>query len=98
MAERETKTPMSPDCWPRASDVIAFRLGYLQATCDQILALVTALQADPKASGHPILSHLRRWAGDVMLLHKLWVAWRTVSLPAGLASWGYIAARWLGWL
>ena len=40
------------------------------------------------------LSKARAWANDVLLLHKLFVAWRAVSLPAA----GYTLARWLGWL
>jgi hypothetical protein len=78
--------------------LVAFRLGYLQATCNQILAKVAAMQpmsTEPPRSGRmKLLSKLRAWASDFLLLHKLFVAWRAVSIPAA----GYTAARWLGLL
>jgi hypothetical protein len=40
------------------------------------------------------MKKLRAWANDIHLAHKLFVAWRSVSLPAA----GYTLARWLGWL
>jgi hypothetical protein len=77
--------------------LVAFRLGYLQATCNQIKSMVAAMQAQQTAppSGPPsLLSKLRALVKDIELLHKLFVVWRFFAIPSA----GYTLARWLGLL
>jgi hypothetical protein len=97
MAERTREN--SNGCWPNSTDVIAFRLGYLQATCDRILAQVTAMQtAPPKMSGLPSwLANLQDWSKRIELVHKLYrvLVWsRVVLWPAYVIG----GMRYLGWL
>jgi hypothetical protein len=105
MVERERSTQNSNASWPTSNDVAMFRLGYLQATCDQtkatcnqILAKVVAMQAQPTAPppgpAKTRWAKWRAWADDFLRLHKLFVAIRIVLLPsAAVTLWS-----WLGWL
>jgi hypothetical protein len=80
--------------------VMAFRLGYLQATCNQILAKVVAMQAQPTAPPPPPgppspWTTMKDYAKDFVLLTKLWAALR--SGPWGILAWlGYGLLKWLG--
>jgi hypothetical protein len=107
MVERERSTQNSNASWPTSNDVAMFRLGYLQATCDQtkatcnqILAKVVAMQAQPTAppppSGPPSpWTTMKDYAKDFVLLTKLWAALR--SGPWGILAWlGYGLLKWLG--
>lgn len=98
MAEYTPRMKTSDTSCNSSLMLVAFRLGYLQATCNQILAKVVAMQgqqtAPPPKSGLPILSRWRAWAADFVLLHKLLVTMRVVGWSgAALTLWA-----WLGWL
>jgi hypothetical protein len=75
-----------------------FRLGYLQATCDRILKAVTATPAATPTSGLAQWRWLKDRLAEFVLLQKAWAAWRAISWPVSISSWGYIVGRALGWL
>jgi hypothetical protein len=82
--------------------LVAFRLGYLQATCNQILAKVAAMQAQPTAPPPPpgpsILKHIKT------VLDLLGVAYKALPVIRWVMAinfFGWLAkqgARLLGWL
>ncbi len=81
--------------------LVAFRLGYLQATCNQILTRVAAMQSQqtaPPSGPKSLIGSLRAWAADFLLLHKVWSAWRAIRWPASIGMWAAAGAKWLGWL
>lgn len=82
--------------------LIAFRLGYIQATCNRILAKVdAAMQANSTAPPTPSGPMKSRWTktkerlSEFVLLSKVLHALRNV--PWGLlTALGYGALKWLG--
>jgi hypothetical protein len=90
--------------WPRPNDLVLFRLGYLQRTCDLILAEVRARPSSPPSASIPsgpgtwgrICGRTRDWV--VETLHRLWQLWRRLrEWPWGVLGWAlYGGLRWLG--
>jgi hypothetical protein len=83
--------------------LVAFRLGYLQATCNQILAKVVAMQAQPTApppsDPETFWSRLKQRLDEFETLQRAWRKSGEIyrSGPWGLlGGLGYIAGRKLG--
>ena len=82
------------DLPPHSRDALMFRVGYLQSTCDQILARVTAQRSTATPSIWTRMHELSRKADLAHKLYKVLVWSRLVSWP----TYAYLGLRWLGWL
>ena len=77
-----------------------FRLGYLQRTCDLILATVmarptAALTTTEEPSGQVLWHRIRGWAADALLISKIIQLWR--SGPWNMLGWlVFFAGKWFG--
>ena len=96
MDEHERTTPKSKGCWPRASDVAFFQIGYklglITQKLDQLIAMQTAPPTKTKF-GQMILTNISAWSKRIELAHKLYLWSRLVLWPAYI---GFL--RWLGLL
>lgn len=98
MAEHTHQTKTSDASCSSSLMLVAFRLGYLQATCNQILARVSAMSAPtaPPPSGPSLWTTAKEYLTGFVLLHKAWSAWRAISWPVSLGVWASAVAKFLG--
>lgn len=82
----------------RGQDLQQATLERIILTTGQVLEAIRQQQmaSAPPTSGPTIWSRLNDLIRRFETAHKLWRLWCAVRLPAGIASYGYIALRWLG--
>lgn len=102
MGEYTSKTKTSDNSCSSSLMLVAFRLGFLQATCNQILAKVGAMQTPAAPPSGPETSWLSRMKDHLDRFETLQRVWRKgrelyKSGPWTFLGWcGYMLGRKLG--
>ena len=96
-ADRPTKPPSGDSSLSWQIMHISYKIGYLQRTCDQILAAVTARPTEPEATQSGLAAWWRRAKdalSNILLLYRAWRVWRAISWPVSAAIWAKLLGYW----